>query len=216
MKDFNEIEQSFVFNENDFSDETSFKIENSFIKLPKKHKDLNPKSIKFSHAEKLVDDIDFEEFDRVYCRVKGNFIFGDFLEAFIIKKNIGVEELTIETLSLSYANVLSLNILLTKGYVQKLNLIVSDHFFSHEKRKLVPKIYELLNINNSFQFSVCRTHCKIIQFKTLGGKHIVIHGSSNLRSSDNIEQFVIENSEELYNFNAEYHKKVNVKFKTIG
>ena len=216
MEDFNEIENSFDFNEEVFSDiDSSVKFETRYIKPP------NPKKttyqmLKFSNAKKLVKEIDFQSLDRVYCRVNGKFIFGDFIEAFIVENNIFVEEMTIETLSLSIDNVISLETILKKGYVKKLHLIVSDYFFSHERNGLIKFLYEKLDFEDKFQLSVCRTHCKICQFKTSGGKKIVIHGSSNLRSSDNLEQFIIEDNSEMYDFNDSYHKQIEVKFKTIN
>ena len=163
----------------------------------------------------MLKEIDFKSLDRVFCRVDGKFIFGDFIEAFIVSNNILVDEMTIETLSLSQENIISLHTLIDKGYLLKLHLIVSDYFFSHERNKLIKFAYEKLDIDNKFQLSVCRTHCKITQFKTSGKKYIVIHGSSNLRSSDNLEQFIIEDSKEIYDFNDSYHKQIEVKFKTI-
>jgi hypothetical protein len=214
MEDFDEIDFGFNFDDNNFGFEQDANLETKFTKPPKQ-KNLTFSQIKFSHAQKLVKEIDFQSLDRVYCRVDGKFIFGDFIEAFIVSNNILVEEMTIETLSLSGANIISLETLITKGYLKKLHLIVSDHFFSHERNNLIKFAYDKLDIDDNFQLSVCRTHCKIAQFKTAGGKYIVIHGSSNLRSSDNLEQFVIEDNKEIYDFNNEYHKKIEVKFKTI-
>ena len=37
-----------------------------------------------------------------------------------------------------------------------------------------------------------------------------------MRSSGNIEQFVIEDNEELYNFNKEYQDRIIEKYKTIN
>lgn len=213
--DFNEILDSFDFNEDDFSFEEDLTIKTKFTKPPKQRK-LKFSQIKFSNAEKLVDEIKFKSLDRVFCRVDGKFIFGDFIEAFVVKNNILCEEMTIETLSFSEANIISLETLLVKGYLKKLHIIISDYFFSHERNKLIKFAYEKLNIDGNFQLSVCRTHCKITQFKTSGGKHIVIHGSSNLRSSDNLEQFSIEENEELYKFNLEAHNRIINEFKTIN
>jgi hypothetical protein len=41
-------------------------------------------------------------------------------------------------------------------------------------------------------------------FETYCGMKIVIHGSANLRSSDNIEQIDIEENEELFNYSDEF------------
>ena len=57
---------------------------------------------------------------------------------------------------------------------------------------------------------------KICIFETECGQKIVIHGSANLRSSSNIEQFVIEESEMIYDFNFDYMSKIVEVYKTIN
>ena len=46
-------------------------------------------------------------------------------------------------------------------------------------------------------------------------KKWVIHGSANLRSSGNIEQFMIEENEDLYDFNIEYQRRIIDTYATI-
>jgi hypothetical protein len=113
----------------------------------------------------------------------------------------------ISTLSYSQDNIDSLHNLIKGDFIQKLDIIVSDYFFAHERNKLIKETYEKLDIDSIFQLAVAGTHCKTYQFKTIGGKYIVIHGSVNMRSSSNIEQFVIEDNKDLYDFNKEYQKK---------
>lgn len=43
-----------------------------------------------------------------------------------------------------------------------------------------------------------------------------MHGSVNLRSSSNIEQFVIEDNKQLYDFNQDYQNRILEKYKTIN
>lgn len=154
-----------------------------------------------SMQKKLANDIGIiKDGERYDCIVSGAFIFGDFLEAYLVENALGCEELTITTLSLSQDNIDSLHILLTKNYVKKLNLIISDYFFSHERHTLIPYIYACLDIDNKFQLSVASIHTKTSQLKMEDGTKIVMHGSANLRSSANVEQFTIEANEELYDF----------------
>lgn len=213
MKFDNEI-TDFQIKEN-FNGLIQNKYQNRYIK-PKKIKDIPYKKLKYQKALDLVKDIDFQSLDRIYCIVSGNFIFSDFLEAFIVENNILVPELTISTLSFSKDNVDSLANLIKGDYVQKLDIVVSDYFYAHEKTKLIKYAYENLDIDNKFQLAVAGTHCKTYQFKTEGGKHIIIHGSINMRSSSNIEQFVIEDNKELYDFNFVYLQQIIEKFKTIN
>lgn len=189
-------------------------FETKYIKPPQTKK-LTYKKLKYSKAEKLAKELNFKELDRAFVIINGSFIFGDFIEAFILENQINVLEMTISTLSYSKDNIDSLKNLFDADYIQKLNIIVSDYFFSHEKNKLIKYTYEQFE-NNNFQLATAGTHCKICQFKTEGNKHIVIHGSVNLRSSGNIEQFVIEDNKELYDFNQEYQNRIIEKYKTIN
>ena len=43
---------------------------------------------------------------------------------------------------------------------------------------------------------------KISLIRTSCGRHLVMHGSANLRSSCNMEQFAIDNDRDLYEFHA--------------
>jgi hypothetical protein len=214
MENFN---LDFNFDFSSFSDieiDLNVDFETKYIKPPRTKK-LTYKKLKYSKAEKLAKELDFKALDRAFVIVNGSFIFGDFIEAFIVENQINVLEMTISTLSYSKDNIDSLKNLFNADYIQKLNIIVSDYFFSHEKHKLIKYTYDQFN-ENDFQLATAGTHCKICQFKTEGNKHIVIHGSVNLRSSGNIEQFVIEDNEELYNFNKEYQDRIIEKYKTIN
>lgn len=207
----------FTFNKTHFlPDETNvFEEEsNRYIKCPTS----KSKVVNYQNVEQLSLDIKIFKNERYFCIVDGNFIFGDFIEAFLVCRNMGVKELTISTLSLSQDNVDSLSNLLTGNFVEKLNLIVSDHFFTYERDNLVKYIYKNLDVNNKFQLSVCNNKSRIILIHSddNGGRKYVIHGSANLDSSNFIEQFSIEENEELFDFNKSILDEIIEKFKTIN
>lgn len=171
--------------------------------------------LKYSHAKQLVDDIDIQKESRFFVIINGTFIFGDFIEALIVENNYHVKKMTISTLSLSENNVDSLANLLNGGFVDELNLIVSDYFYSHERNSLIPYIYKELDKKDKFQFAAAGTHCKTCNIETYDGLKIIIHGSANLRSSGNIEQICIEENEMIYDFNDQYQDRILEKYKTI-
>jgi hypothetical protein len=172
--------------------------------------------VKYDNAKKLAaaHKLDFNE--RVDCIVGGNFIFGDYIEAYLTRYNVLAKDMLITTLSLSQENVDSLNALITHGYIESLDLCVSGYFYSHERNKLIPYIYKMLDIDNRFQLTVCSAHTKICQFTTEGGRKIVMHGSANLRSSLNIEEFTIEENPQLYSFYREVFAPVIERYQTIN
>ena len=191
---------------------------NSFNNRYQKAKEIHEMPsgmIKYANAKKLAKNIDLDKQTRYNCIVAGNFIFGDFIEAFIVENNCKCEVM-ISTLSMDQNNIDSLHNLIKGGFIDKLDMIISDYFYSHERGALIPYMYKYLDLDNKFQLAVAGIHTKICLIKTLGGKHIVIHGSANLRSSSNIEQFVIEENKEFYDFLHEYHNSVLEAYKTIN
>ena len=56
--------------------------------------------------------------------------------------------------------------------------------------------------------SICDTHQKIVLIRTECGKKIIIDGSANLPSSNNLEQIRIEENEELYDFNYNFQQEI--------
>lgn len=171
--------------------------------------------VMYDNALKLARDIEMTEGSRYDVVVNGSFIFGDFLEAFIVRNNAKCRKLTISTLSMNQNNIDSLHNLITHGYIDELNLIISAYFYNMEIRALIPYIYRHLDIDNRLQLAVANVHTKTAQFETLGGKKIIAHGSANLRSSGSIEQFTIEESPELYDFYDDFFSRILERYQTI-
>ena len=189
---------------------------NSRYFSPPKQKETPERLLKYRFAEELAESVVPEKGMRVFVLLDGSFIAGDFFEAWIVKHNIHVKKMTISTLSMSENNVDSLANLLNAGYVDELDLIVSDYFFSHERRNLVPYLYKELDKDNRFQLAAASTHCKLCLMETHGGSKVVIHGSANLRSSSNIEQLCIEESPAIFDFLLSTQVGIIEKFKTIN
>lgn len=167
------------------------------------------------NARTLAEQIQFKAGDRIHCFVTGDFIFGDFIEAFMDLYDVTAKSLTISTLSLSEDNIEMLGSLLYSDRVQELNLIISYYFYANERSNMMPLIYTTLGQDNRFQLAVARTHAKVVLMETERGNKLVIHGSANLRSSDSIEQFTIEDDPDLYDFHDEAYKKIIETHKTI-
>lgn len=197
----------------DFNPEEEADTENRYIKpklVPMKHE-----QIMYNNAVKFAKEIKIENGSRYDAIVSGSFIFGDFIEAFMIHNKCVAKRMVITTLSLSQENIDSLATLLEKGYIEQLDVIVSDYFYSHERHQLIPYMYHELDIDNKFQLSVGFVHTKTVHLETLGGKKIVIHGSANLRTSGNCEQFTIEENPELFDFYEERFRPIIERYATI-
>jgi hypothetical protein len=128
---------------------------------PPKQKDIPERMLKYRFAEDLACEVKPERGMRAFVVLDGSFIAGDFFEAWVVNHNIHVKKMTISTLSMSENNVDSLANILNAGYVDELDLVVSDYFYSHERSNLVPYIYKELDKQNRFQFAAAATHCKL-------------------------------------------------------
>jgi len=192
-------------------------IKNSRFIEPHDCEEIAEWRVKYANAEKLAKDIgDIPLGFRAFCLLDGKFIFGDFIEALIVRNNWDCEELTISTLSMSQDNVDSLANLLKGGFLRQLNLIVSHYYFANERAGLMPYLYDRLDINDALQVAVASVHTKIAMIRTTCGKKITIHGSANLRTSSNIEQIVVEHSPTLFDFCAQTHHGIIEAYKTIN
>lgn len=169
---------------------------------------LDPNFVCYDNAVKMARELRLDFGQRFDAFVSGSFIFGDFIEAYLTTQNACAKKMVISTLSLNQENVDSLATLLEKGYIEELALVVSVYFWGNERFSLIPYIYRNLDIDDRFQLAVADIHTKTVHFETTGGRKIVIHGSANLRSSGNIEQFTMEENPELYGFYDEHFSRI--------
>jgi len=190
----------------------------SRIHNPRHQPEMLAHKVKYKNALQLAEDIGPMNLpgQRVFAVVDGSFIFGDFIEAYLVTHNLLAKRMVISTLSMSQENVDSLKNLIIGDYLHQLDIIVSDYFYGHERHSLIKYMYEHLDTDNRFQLAVCRTHTKICLIETECGQWFTIHGSANLRSSDNIEMFEIENDKALYDFNLQWHDEIIDKYQTIN
>lgn len=176
--------------------------------------------VAYENAEAFARQIDLTPGARMFAWVSGNFIFGDVIEALITARRVGIKRLYICSLSISQENIDSLkNVMLLMGEeLERLVLVFSGYQYSHEKYNLVPCMYrELDDPLNRVNIAFGRWHAKIITLETVHGHTLTLHGSANLRSSNSIEQIMIEvDDRELHDFNASMMERIVDKFGTIN
>jgi hypothetical protein len=180
-------------------------------------KTIPARKVKWEHAKTAAKSITIEPGGRYFFVVSGNFIFAEFIEALIYKHKWHVKRVIISTLSLSMDNVFTfVNLLHRHKLVDQLDMIVNNSFFVHERNDIIRALVEECDIDDKFQLAVAGTHTKITQIETHCGLKITIHGSSNLRSSGNLEQGMIETCGDLYDFNQDMHESIIAKYATIN
>lgn len=174
----------------------------------------------YENAEAFARQVDLSPGARTFAWVSGNFIFGDVIEALVTARRVGIRRLYICSLSISQENIDSLkNVMLLMGdELERLVLVFSGYQYSHEKYNLVPYMYsELDDPMNRVQIAFGRWHAKIITMETVTGRTITVHGSANLRSSNSVEQIMVEvDNRELHDFNAGIMEDIAQRFGTIN
>lgn len=216
MSNYLDLEVNFDLGDCEYNPESEIitkKSKNDFIRV-KRHKP--PKMCKYHNAQAMVSEIgDIEEGDHINAIVSGDFIAGDFIEAYLEVNKLTATEILISTLSMSSENVDSLVNIQNLYLTGPMGLIISDFFFSHEKYDGVKDIAKNLG-DGHFALAVAGIHTKITLIKTECGKHIIIGGSANLRSSMNIEQITIDNCAEIYAFHREWMADILNKYQATG
>lgn len=174
-----------------------------------KPKILKPKCVKYKNAQKFAKEIDLD--CMTYALVTGSFVFGDFIEALVEAKDLKCSEIWLSTLGMGQNNIDSIGNIMYDYDVEKLNLIISNYFVSKEHRDLMPYLMQELNGLN-VDVAIAGIHAKIALIQA-GERNIVVSGSANLSSSNNVEQFMIVDDKDLYDFNKDLFVKIMENYK---
>lgn len=177
--------------------------------------------VSYEHACDFVDGLNLHDGYRAFAFVSGNFVFGDVLEAMVERRKVAPRLMTVQTLSMSEENIDSLrNVVdMMEGQLEHLRIILSVYFWGHEHRpcQLVPYLYEALDVPGLvLDVAFASIHTKIVSVETLAGRHLVIDGSANLRSSRNIEQVRVECDDGLYEYVERFADRVFAAYSTIN
>jgi hypothetical protein len=179
---------------------------------PRVDVEMKEYQINFENASDFASKIRFEKNFRLYSFLRCNFQYIDALFHFFCEHRIKANRLLITTLGLNVEAWGSIVELLEVGAVKQFDLVVSSYFY-HHNREIVQVIKdEFARLQDegkcNAQLSVCSNHSKVIAFSTECGKKFVFHGSANAASSDNIEQVMIEENEQLFDFNCCFFDKI--------
>ena len=162
-----------------------------------------PKVVMYDNAEQFARDLTIDNKHETFAFVAGNFVFGDFIEALVDMQRISVKRIGIQTLSLNDENIDSIRNIIEWEGVERLDIALSDYWYSHERKQggLVDYLFDELDLDGlDLHVAFCSTHAKVFTIETKAGNTLTIHGSANLRSSDNIEQLCITPDRGVFDF----------------
>ena len=190
-------------------------IQGYMVSVPKKFADVPRKHIKASKAVPLAKELCQlkEENTFVNAVIPGDFVFCDLLEA--IANELGRIKLCIGTLSYSYENVDTFRRMFENGTLEALSMVVSDYFYAHERRGVYRYTLERLPLPAT-NIAVAGLHTKIHLIEDEHGNKYVLEGSANLRSSQNVEQFVFMKSKSAFEFHEQWLSQLLDKYSVIN
>lgn len=163
-------------------------------------------TVDYVNALEMCRDMRLCEGFRMFAFVAGNFVFGDLLEAMTQTRRWTISKMTIQTLSLNRYNIDSIANIVKMSGMEELRILISYYWYANYlnakkgEQALVPYLFETLEPLTNLSVAIMRTHSKVVSVLTNKGNKVVMHGSANLRSSDNIEQVCIECDPDLYDF----------------
>ena len=141
-----------------------------------------------------------------HCILKGDFVLADLIPHLL--ENHRCPHLRISTLSMNDYNAQLLAKLRKAGRIEKLTIVLS-HYFEQVNKSTV--YFDIRNtLEGLAEFVIMRSHAKVICMPRIhdGDQHtsdwLVLEGSANLRSSDNLEQMTIFNEQAVHDFHAEW------------
>lgn len=100
---------------------------------------------------------------------------------------------------------------LTEIINENINItIICSAFFTSVKKE-EPWAQELISIaenNKNYKLIFCHNHTKIIGVKTIDDKCFLVEGSGNMTGNARIEQYMIEQSKEMYKFQKSWINEI--------
>jgi hypothetical protein len=137
-----------------------------------------------------------EEGQSVHCLMTGLYDLMHLLIVLLDRLGSPCAIMRVATLSLSRRNVQEMVALLDAGKIGRLDLLTSDFFRKHDD-DIFAELCQEFHARGQ-RVAAARSHCKIVCLLLEDGRRYVLHGSPNLRTNHNIEQFGIERDAELH------------------
>lgn len=178
----------------DTSDAESTKIVSSRI-LKRKSKDRFINGMKKEELSKLLDVLP-EEGESFHLISNGKYDYYTFIPT--ILDHVGhIDEFWGSTWTMNRANLEDLFSLFDSGKIDTMN-IITGLFFKRRETSVYATLVDGMSRRKQ-KVKSCENHAKILLIRS-GEKYYVVEGSANWTANPRIEQNMITQSKELYNF----------------
>ena len=132
-----------------------------------------------------------------------------------IQEKVNVEEMLLTSYRIDLSTAMGIEKLVKSGNVKKVTLVLSSFFTTARYKEPGAELLKNLACeDNRVTIFFCNNHTKILAVKTADSKYYVVEGSGNLTGNSRIEQYLIEQSKETYDFHEDWIKNLDKNLKT--
>jgi hypothetical protein len=116
-----------------------------------------------------------------------------------------IEELHLAIYRINEPTVNSIIDLIDAGKIKKATFVISN-FFNQTKKpeKWAIKLKDYCETNKNTNHVYVHNHSKVVAIKTSENNYYVFEGSGNMSDNARIEQYIFENSKDVYEFHKEW------------
>jgi len=146
--------------------------------------------------------------------ISGRYALYELIPALIERTQQPIAALYIATLSFNKQNAADILALLQAGHVKSLALIIS-YYFKSTSREIYDLLIPPLRAAGQRVLAI-RNHAKLLLAEMANGQKFTVETSANLRSSGNIEQFVLTADGPLHDFHRGWIEDLFATRKDMG
>ena len=131
--------------------------------------------------------------------------FNAFAILLYIAENVNIKELILCSYRVDNNSVEGIKDLYYSKNIEKITIILSM-FFTHTKRheRFVSNLIKFAKKHDNVKLIFCFNHTKIMAIKTTDNRYFVVEGSGNLSNNARIEQYLFEQSKEMFDFHKSW------------
>lgn len=128
-----------------------------------------------------------------------------FLERIARKEKI--LDLKLAIYSINYYAALLLVQLINQGYIGKAEILMSNlrNKAHREKEEIIKKLFV---DHPKIDIFYCSSHAKTFSCHTEDGNYYTLEGSGNMANNSRLEQYVLDNSQDMYNFSCQWMREI--------
>jgi hypothetical protein len=119
----------------------------------------------------------------------------------------GVLDVKLAVYSINAEAAIMINELIENKTIEKATILISN--LRNKAHRTKEQITRDLFVNNpNIDLFFCSSHAKIMSIKTKKGNFYTIEGSGNLSYNSRVEQYCLDNDEELFNFTEKWMQEI--------